>query len=132
MLLWELIGFIYSILKDNRYEIKTYNGNKFNLFINNTSLCIFKDKEKQEMNLVVVNFFVDPNDPTKAIFSELEELIDDFSGKQIHEETINIERTIIVYLKYQQNANKESRLSKAWNRTEKTNYIKNGWQNKIM
>ena len=75
---------------DGKHTITTSENQVFELFINNRSLCMYKNKEKKEMNLIVVDFHVDPNDPTKATFEVLKEFTDKFNTKENDEETSNI------------------------------------------
>ena len=79
---------------DGKHTITTSENQVFELFINNRSLCMYKNKEKKEMNLIVVDFHVDPNDPTKATFEVLKEFTDTFTIPQTNEEREKQEKDI--------------------------------------
>jgi hypothetical protein len=56
--------------KDGSYDIETDDG-KFKLPINDVSLCCYRENTGEINNILIVKLFIDPNDPTKAIFHKL-------------------------------------------------------------
>ena len=57
--------------EDGSYDIETDDG-KFKLPINDVSLCCHREESTGEINnILIVKLFIDPNDPTKAIFIKL-------------------------------------------------------------
>ena len=67
-------GTVISSKKPNKngsYDIETDDG-KFKLPINDVSLCCHREESTGEINnILIVKLFIDPNDPTKAIFHKL-------------------------------------------------------------
>ena len=67
-------GTVISSKKPNKngsYDIETDDG-KFKLPINDVSLCCHREESTGEINnILIVKLFIDPNDPTKAIFIKL-------------------------------------------------------------
>ena len=66
-------GTVISSKKPNKngsYDIETDDG-KFKLPINDVSLCCYRENTGEINNILIVKLFIDPNDPTKAIFIKL-------------------------------------------------------------
>ena len=66
-------GTVISSKKPNKngsYDIETDDG-KFKLPINDVSLCCYRENTGEINNILIVKLFIDPNDPTKAIFHKL-------------------------------------------------------------